>query len=78
MTHITHDLHHEFPAHADALHRLKMTDPHFKRLSHEYDEINQSIYKAEAGLAAMDDLALETLKKKRLSLKDEIATLLKD
>lgn len=77
MSHAPHDLHQEFPAHPEALHRLKMSDHHFQRLSHQYDEINQSIYKAETGLEPMDDLALESLKKQRLSLKDEIAKLLK-
>lgn len=76
MTHIHHTLAEEFPEHIQKLHDLKINDQHFVKLHTEYDEVNQEINKAEAGLQAMSDTALEDLKKNRLRLKDEIAKLL--
>lgn len=76
MTHIHHTLAEEFPEHIEKLHNLKMNDQHFVKLHAEYDDVNEEINKAEAGLKPMSDAALEDLKKNRLRLKDEIAKLL--
>ncbi|NDA45977.1 MAG: DUF465 domain-containing protein [Alphaproteobacteria bacterium] len=76
MSHTPHELHQEFPQHAEALHQLKMSNAHFQRLSQDYERINKVIHKAEAGLEPMDDAALEGLKKQRLHIKDDIAKLL--
>jgi uncharacterized protein YdcH (DUF465 family) len=76
MSHTPHELHEEFPESAAKLHALKETSAHFRTLSERYHDVNRQIHRAEAEVEPMDDEALETLKKTRLHLKDEIATLL--
>lgn len=76
MSHVPHDLHEEFPEHIDALHVMKEKNAHFARLAAEYNDVNRSIYRVESQIEAMDDFALEELKKQRLHLKDEIAAIL--
>jgi uncharacterized protein YdcH (DUF465 family) len=76
MSHVAHELHEEFPGDAARLHELKLNNPHFARLADRYHEINREIHRAEAGVDAVNDEALETMKKQRLTLKDEIASLL--
>ena len=69
---LNHDLAHEFPQHVEKMRKLKASDSHFARLFAEYDEDNHAIAKYEVGGAVIGDDALETLKKKRLKVKDEI------
>ncbi|MTH96083.1 YdcH family protein [Roseibium sp. RKSG952] len=76
MTHVPHQLHEEFPDNADQLHKLKMSDAHFGKLSDDYAEVNHEIHRIESEVAPASDEALEELKKKRLHLKDQIAALL--
>lgn len=71
-----HDLHTEFAADRAILHALKMDDEHFRKLSDEHHHLTQEIYRIEGGLAASSDTRLETLKKKRLAVLDEIAGLI--
>ncbi|MAU41454.1 MAG: hypothetical protein CMF31_07515 [Kordiimonas sp.] len=77
MTHIHHTLIEEFPEAVDKLHELKVSNNHFIKLSNDYNAVNEEINKLEAGLEASSDEYAETLKKKRLTLKDEIAHLLR-
>lgn len=76
MTHTPHELHEEFPEHADKLHELKLSNQHFAKLAEDYHALNRTIHRAESDLEPMDDFHLEDLKKKRLVLKDEIAGML--
>ncbi|MGE0659435.1 MAG: YdcH family protein [Reyranellaceae bacterium] len=76
MSHVPHDLHAEFPDHAEALHRLKLEDRHFQTLAERYQTVNREIHRIETETEAASDERLETLKKQRLSLVDEIAGLL--
>ena len=76
MTHTPHELHEEFPEHADKLHELKVSDTHFAHLSDQYHEINRAIHRAETEVEPTDDLHLEEMKKQRLHLKDQIAEML--
>lgn len=78
MTHVPHELHEEFPDAAEALHALKLGNPHFNTLSERYQAINHQIYRVEAELDVAADEVLESMKKERLQLKDEIAGLLRD
>ncbi len=71
-----HDLLTEFAADRAILHALKMDDEHFRKLSDEHHHLTQEIYRIEAGLAVASDNRIETLKKKRLVLLDEIAGLI--
>lgn len=77
MSHVPHELHEEFPEAAAALTHLKSNDAHFAKLSDQYHELNREIHRIETDIQPASDEALETLKKQRLALKDEIAGLLK-
>lgn len=76
MSHVPHDLHAEFPDHAEALHRLKLEDRHFQTLAERYQAVNREIHRIETEVEAASDERVETLKKQRLALVDEIAALL--
>jgi uncharacterized protein YdcH (DUF465 family) len=72
-----HDLVHEFPEYRDRIHALKQEDAHFRRLSDEYHELDRQVHRAETDVEPLSDEHLEELKKKRLSLKDQLYALLK-
>jgi uncharacterized protein len=76
MSHAAHELHEEFPDQAERLHHLKTHDAHFAKLAEIYHTVNRSIHRAESGVEALADAALEDLKKQRLTLKDQIAGML--
>lgn len=67
-----HPLVHEFPEHRETLHRLKLTDTHFARLASEYEDIDKEIVRIEDDIESASDVVLETLKKRRLLLKDQL------
>ena len=77
MSHVSHDLHAEFPDHAALLHDLKVGDAHFQRVADRYHDLNREIHRIEAGVEAASDFRIEDLKKERLVLLDEVATMLK-
>lgn len=76
MTHVAHELHEEFPGSADRLHELKISNAHFQKLADQYHEVNRAIHRMESEVEPVSDETLETMKKKRLALKDEIAGML--
>ena len=76
MSHVPHELHEEFPQHVDVIHKLKQSNGHFTRLADRYHEVNRAIHRAEAEVEPTSDHVLETMKKQRLALKDEIASML--
>lgn len=76
MSHVAHELHEEFPEKAEAIHSLKASNAHFARIADDYHLLNRSIHRMETNVEPADDATLEELKKKRLSLKDEIAAFL--
>lgn len=67
-----HDLAHDFPEHKEKIHNLKINDTHFAKLFDEYDEVNKEILRIEKEIEASSDERLEILKKKRLSLSDQM------
>lgn len=67
-----HSLVNEFPEMRDRIHTMKTTDNHFARLFNEYDAVEHEVHRIESGAEATSDEYLETLKKKRLKLKDEM------
>jgi uncharacterized protein YdcH (DUF465 family) len=73
MSHVAHELHEEFPEHAEAIHSLKASNAHFARIAEEYHTLNRTIHRMETNVEPADDATIEALKKKRLALKDEIA-----
>lgn len=66
-----HNLVSEFPEHKERIHYLKMNDHHFARLATEYHEVDKEICRLEQSMATSDE-HLETLKKQRVFLKDDI------
>jgi uncharacterized protein YdcH (DUF465 family) len=72
-----HSLINEFPEMRERIHQMKTSDNHFARLFGEYDAVEHEVHRIESGAEAASDERLETLKKQRLSLKDELFGLLK-
>jgi hypothetical protein len=78
MSHTPNELADVFPDQADALHQLKLTDAHFAKLAEQHHTLNREIHRIEAEIDAASDDRLETLKKDRLQLLDEIAAMLQN
>lgn len=76
MTHTPHELHEEFPAKADVIHRLKAENAHFARLADEYHGVNRQIHRAETRVDLMSEEEEEHLRKRRTHLKDQISRML--
>lgn len=76
MSHVPHELAEEFPDAADKIHDLKMNNAHFAKLADAYHEVNREIHRIEAEIETPSDAYSEELKKKRLALKDEVASFL--
>jgi uncharacterized protein YdcH (DUF465 family) len=72
MTHAPDQMSADFLPYADKIAELTASDGAFADIMKTYEELNASIYNAEQKIEPMDDLALETLKKQRLALKDQI------
>lgn len=73
-----HDLAHEFPEYKDKIHELKMSNNHFARLFDEYHEVNREVVRIEQEIETVADSYAEEQKLKRLHLKDELFTMLKE
>lgn len=67
-----HDLVHEFPEYRERIHELKTGNSHFARLFDEYHEVEHEVRRIEEGVETTSDEYLESLKMKRLGLKDEL------
>jgi uncharacterized protein YdcH (DUF465 family) len=72
-----HDLVHELPEYREQIHQLKMEDAHFARLFESYHEVDHEVHRIESGAENTSDEYLESLKLKRLNLKDELLGMLK-
>lgn len=72
-----HPLSREFPDQKALMTRLHGKDSQFTKLAASYEELDRKIYEVEDGRQAMDDLSLNSLKLQRVTLKDEIADLLR-
>ena len=66
-----------FPEYRDLISRLKTEDSHFSRLFDKHNELDQQIKNMEARIAPAMPLEIETLKKEKLVLKDELYTILR-
>ena len=73
----SHNLATEFPEYKEQIHQLKMEDRHFARLFDEYHEVDDQLHRTEQGIEVHADEFVETLKLKRLHLKDELFDMLK-
>jgi uncharacterized protein YdcH (DUF465 family) len=76
MTALHHDLAHEFPELRDKIHHMKMDNKHFAKLFDEYHMVNSEVIRLEAENIPVTDETFESLKKLRLSLKDNLYKML--
>ncbi len=67
-----------FPEYRDLITRLKTEDAHFTRLFDEHNELDQRIKNLEARIELGTDAEIETLKKEKLNLKDQLHGILKE
>ncbi len=65
-----------FPEYRDLITQLKHSDMHFTRLFDRHNEIDQKIKNLEAHIEVGSHDEIETLKKEKLHLKDEIYAIL--
>jgi len=72
-----HDLIHELPEYKDQIHDLKMNDQHFARLFSQYHEIDHEVHRIETGAETTEDDYLNSRKKLRLNLKDQLLAIIK-
>jgi len=73
MSKTPHELSEEFPGKAEAIHALRESDAHFRRLADEYQSVNEAIHRAETRVDAIDDAEETRMRKHRMVLKDQIA-----
>ena len=76
MSHTPHELAQEFPEHVEKMRELKSSSAHFAKLADTYHEVNRAIHRAEAQTEPMDDATENALRRQRMTLKDEIYTML--
>lgn len=73
---IPHELREEVPSEVRFIDRLIKTNREFRQLTGQYDGINRRIQSMESEDDPTSDEVLEKIKKQRLKLKDELATML--
>ncbi len=66
-----------FPEYRDLISQLKTTDHHFNRLFEQHNTVDQKVKNMESRIEAGTHEDIETLKKEKLLLKDQIYALLK-
>jgi uncharacterized protein YdcH (DUF465 family) len=71
-----HTLVHDFPEYQDTIHYLKINDKHFEQLSEQYNELAVELFKLEKNNSPVADKYLESLKMRRVQLKDKLFSLI--
>ena len=56
----------------DEISELKQSNKHFNRIFNKHNELDDKIKDAEHGRIGMSDMEIETMKKQKLLLKDEM------
>ena len=65
-----------FPEYRVLISRLKNEDRHFERLFNEHNDLDEKITELEKHISPVGEVEIETLKKQKLALKDEIYQIL--
>lgn len=65
-----------FPEYRDLITELKHKDLHFTHLFDRHNEIDQKIKNIETNIEQATDAEVETLKKEKLNLKDQLYAIL--
>lgn len=66
-----------FPEYRDLITELKTKDLHFQRLFDKHNDLDQSIKNKEARIEPATHEEIETLKKEKLLLKDQLYVILR-
>ena len=66
-----------FPEYRDLITQLKTSDRHFLNLFDQHNELDQKIKNLEAHIEHATSSEIETLKKEKLALKDELYQILR-
>ncbi len=66
-----------FPEFRDRITQLKTTDHHFMRLFDQHNALDQKVKNMEASITPATHEEIETLKKEKLLLKDQLYAILK-
>ena len=66
-----------FPEYRDLITKLKTEDARFERLFDKHNELDQKIKNMEARISPGTHDEIETLKKEKLQIKDQLYTILK-
>ena len=66
-----------FPEFRDRITQLKTTDPRFMRLFDQHNALDQKVKNMVANITPATHEEIETLKKEKLLLKDQLYTILK-
>ncbi len=72
-----HPLAKDFPELKDKIHALKTSNAHFAKLERDYEEVDKAIVRLETGVEHSSLAELEQKKLQRVSLKDELYSMLK-
>ncbi|HET8870356.1 MAG TPA: DUF465 domain-containing protein [Aquabacterium sp.] len=72
-----HPLAKDFPEFKDKIHALKTSSAHFAKLERDYEELDKAIVRLENGVEHSSSAELEQKKLQRVTLKDELYSLLK-
>jgi uncharacterized protein YdcH (DUF465 family) len=70
-----HTLVNDFPNHQHTIRHLKMNDNHFAKLFDEYHELESEVHHIEKNDEPVADEYLDTLKIRRVHLKDQLFNL---
>jgi len=71
-----HDVALEFPAYLGRIEHLKASNTAFARLFEQYHDVSAELHRIEAKLETPTSAYVESLRRRRLHLKDEINRLL--
>ena len=66
-----------FPEYRDLITQLKTTDRHFLNVFDKHNELDQKIKNMESSISPGTHDEIETLKKEKLQIKDQLYTILK-
>jgi uncharacterized protein YdcH (DUF465 family) len=78
MSHTPHELAEEFPEQVNKIRKLKAENAHFTKIFDDYHNINRSIHRSETNVEPTDELTEQTMRKKRMALKDELWEMIKE
>jgi uncharacterized protein YdcH (DUF465 family) len=67
----------EYPQYKDAIHDLKASNAHFAKLFEEYHRVTRELSRVAQEIETPSDEVVEQMKKKRLTLKDELFAMIK-